>query len=69
MTINCLNCGHGFDVGEAYDDYQGQVKCWVCGALLELCSQDGAIKSLKLARAHGSTTDISPKGTPTKENE
>ena len=47
MKINCLACGHKFELDEAYDDYEGQVKCFICGALLEIKAEEGSLKSLK----------------------
>ena len=51
MKINCLDCGHTFEISDAYDDYEGQVKCWVCGAMLEIMTQEGCLKSMILAGA------------------
>ena len=52
MKINCLSCGHKVDVGDAYDDYEGEVKCFVCGAVLLIRTTDGALRSVKaVARA------------------
>ncbi len=47
MEINCLSCGHRIDIGDAYDDYEGQVKCWVCGVLLEIKTEEGRIKAMR----------------------
>ena len=43
--INCLSCGHFVDLGPAYDNYQGQIKCFACGAFLEVKIEDGELKS------------------------
>ena len=48
MRINCLGCGHMFDIGDDYDNYEGPIKCNVCGATLELTSGDGDVKNVKL---------------------
>lgn len=48
MKINCIACGHNFDVDEAYHDYEGLVCCWVCGAMLEVTTVDGSIRRLRL---------------------
>ena len=32
-----------------YDDYAGQVKCFACGAILEIKIEEGKLKSVKLA--------------------
>ena len=48
MKINCLGCGHKLELDDVYDDYEGQVKCFACDGMLEMKSQDGALKSVKL---------------------
>jgi DNA-directed RNA polymerase subunit RPC12/RpoP len=50
MNVNCLSCGHSFDLREAYDDYDGQVKCFICGSLLMIHTEEGHVKSVDLAR-------------------
>jgi ribosomal protein S27E len=51
MKINCLSCGHKVDLDDAYDDYQGEVKCFVCGAVLLIRTTHGALRSVAVARA------------------
>ncbi len=51
MKINCLSCGHSVDIGDAYDDYEGQVKCFTCGAILEIRTEEGNVRAVKLAQA------------------
>lgn len=46
MKLNCLSCGHKVDLDHAYDDYEGQVKCFVCSALLEIKTEEGNLKSI-----------------------
>ena len=48
MKINCLECGHTIEISDAYDDYEGQVKCWVCAAMLEIKTEEGCLKAMKL---------------------
>jgi DNA-directed RNA polymerase subunit RPC12/RpoP len=48
MNINCLACGHKFELDEAYDDYEGPVRCWVCGALLDIKAQDGSLRRMAM---------------------
>ena len=48
MKINCLSCGHKVELDDVYDDYAGQIKCYACGALLELKTEEGKLKSVKL---------------------
>ena len=48
MKINCILCGHNFVLNDdTYNDYEGEVKCWVCGGILEINLQEGKLKSLK----------------------
>jgi DNA-directed RNA polymerase subunit N (RpoN/RPB10) len=48
MKINCISCGHKVDLGDAYEDYEGPVKCYVCGALLAIKTEEGSLKSMGL---------------------
>jgi hypothetical protein len=48
MKLNCLSCGHTVDLHNDYNDYNGQVKCFVCAALLTVRTEDGAVKSVTL---------------------
>jgi DNA-directed RNA polymerase subunit N (RpoN/RPB10) len=51
MKINCLSCGHSLDLRDAYDDYKGQVRCFICASLLAIRTQDGQVKSVELVRS------------------
>jgi len=46
MRINCINCGHRFELDAAYDDYSGLVKCAVCRSLLTISAENGRLKSV-----------------------
>lgn len=50
MKIICLSCGHKVDLGDAYDDYAGQVKCATCGAILEIKTEAGGLKAVAVTR-------------------
>ena len=50
MKINCVSCGFKVDLDEVYEDYAGQIKCFACGAMLEIKLVAGNPKSIKLAR-------------------
>ena len=50
MKINCTSCGHKVDLGNDYDDFTGEVKCFVCGALLEVKTEEGNVKAVKLVK-------------------
>ena len=57
--VNCLYCGHRFNLDAAYDDYEGLVTCDVCalqrpgGGLMEVRIVEGLIKSIKFATLPG----------------
>lgn len=48
MKINCLSCGFSVDLDETYDDFEGQIKCFTCHAILEIRAESGKLKSVKL---------------------
>lgn len=61
MILNCLSCGHTLDLRDAYDDYDGQVKCFTCGALLAIRTREGQVKWVELAGGpRGPRTIIDP---------
>ncbi|HEY5530326.1 MAG TPA: hypothetical protein VIL51_12890 [Thermoleophilia bacterium] len=49
MKINCVSCGHKLDLDDAYDDFEGQVKCFVCDALLDVELSEGSVRSVKVS--------------------
>ena len=51
MKINCLTCGHTVDLDDAYAEYEGIIRCFVCSALLEVRIQEGNIKSVKVVES------------------
>jgi len=49
VKINCLSCGHSINLeDETYGDYEGAIKCFACGAILEVKLIEARIKSVKL---------------------
>jgi hypothetical protein len=50
MKINCLSCGHNICLDETYSDYEGQVKCYTCSALLEIKLEESLAKSVKFIK-------------------
>ena len=54
MKVICLSCGHKVELGDAYDDYAGQVKCVACGAVLEIKTEAGSLRSVVIAQQGGS---------------
>ena len=50
MKINCLSWGHKVDLDDAYDDYEGQVKCFACGGILEIETEEGNVKTVQFVK-------------------
>ena len=50
MKINCLSCGHTVDLDDAYDDFEGQVKCFACSAILEIKTEEGNVKTVQFVK-------------------
>ena len=48
IKINCLSCGFKIDLDDAYDDYEGEVKCHTCHALSEVKLDQGNIKKVRI---------------------
>jgi hypothetical protein len=48
MKVNCLGCGHLLRLDAAYDDYHGCIKCNICRAVMEIQSEEGKLKTVKL---------------------
>lgn len=49
MKINCISCGHSFSLDDAYDDFGGLVKCYVCGRMLQIEAHKGKLHSVELS--------------------
>jgi predicted RNA-binding Zn-ribbon protein involved in translation (DUF1610 family) len=49
MRINCLACGHKVELDDAYDDFEGPVKC-LCGAMLTIRTEEGRLKAIQAAK-------------------
>lgn len=60
MNVNCLSCGHWLNLRDAYDDYAGQVRCFICGSLLSIRTEEGCVKSVALARSPRETVASGP---------
>jgi len=53
MKINCISCGHKIDLGDAYDDFEGQIKCYIFSNILEIRTHEGNVKSVRPTKAVG----------------
>jgi ribosomal protein S27E len=49
--VKCLACGHRVDLDDACDDYEGPVRCLVCGTILEIPTEQGRIKAVRQVNA------------------
>lgn len=63
MKINCLSCGHYVDLDDSYSDYEGQIKCYACNAILEVKLSEGNVRSVKLPEKRERAGE-NRKGTP-----
>jgi DNA-directed RNA polymerase subunit N (RpoN/RPB10) len=50
MKINCLSCGHRIELDDAYSDYEGPIRCFVCSASLEIKTEEGCLRWVKEAQ-------------------
>ncbi len=48
MKINCIGCGHKVELDDAYNNYEGHVKCFICGGMLKIKTKEGNLKSVTL---------------------
>lgn len=48
IKLSCLACGHSMELGEAYEDYQGEIRCWGCRAVADVTLRQGKLQSMKL---------------------
>ena len=51
IKINCLSCGHVVDLSDAYNDYDGLVRCYACSAMLHVTLSEGSVKSVMVAQS------------------
>lgn len=63
MKVNCITCGHSLNLDDAYDDFDGLVRCYVCSGLFELKTSEGKVKSVKFAH-----TPAAKAAQPSKES-
>jgi len=47
MKINCIGCGFKVDLAGSYDDYVGQIKCFACGTIMEIATQQGEVRAVR----------------------
>lgn len=66
MKINCISCGHQFEVDdETYARYHGALRCWVCHAVMVVQIVDGCVESVLLpGMVAAGMTDGAPRARP-----
>jgi uncharacterized Zn finger protein len=48
MKVMCPSCGHDINLDhKVFENYLGAVKCFACGAILEVGSEQGFVYSIK----------------------
>ena len=50
MKINCLSCGFTVVLNDAYDNYEGLVKCYACSAMLAIKTEEGNVKAVQFVK-------------------
>jgi len=48
IRVNCLACGHPMELSDSYEDYEGEVRCWGCRAMIEITLQEGMLRKMRL---------------------
>lgn len=57
MKINCLSCGHMIELDdEAYSDYEGPFRCWVCGGTQIIKTEECLVRTAVVARSCSTET-------------
>jgi hypothetical protein len=52
MKINCISCESRVNLDhKIFEDYEGPVKCFSCGAMLEIKTFNGALSSINPSSA------------------
>jgi hypothetical protein len=54
MRIDCVSCGYEINLDHrVFDDYAGPIKCYCCGAMMEVRTKQGVMQSLMPLENHG----------------
>ena len=48
IKVNCLACGHPMELSDAYENYEGEVRCWGCRAMIEVTLHEGSLQKMRL---------------------
>jgi uncharacterized Zn finger protein len=51
MKVDCISCGHEVDLNhDVFRDYEGSVKCFCCGTMMDIATSEGMLHSISLPR-------------------
>jgi ribosomal protein S27E len=64
MKVDCLCCGHQLELDDAYNDFEGQIKCLACSALLDILINGGKLKKVRFDSSHFKPGQKSPRAMP-----
>ena len=53
IRLRCLTCGHQVDLADTYEEYDGLIRCWTCGGLLDVSIREGRLRAMRDAREGG----------------
>ena len=53
IKVRCLSCGHIIELDDVYGEYDGEIRCWSCRALMEVTFHEDMLKAMKI----GSSTE------------
>jgi len=46
IHLRCLGCGHVLDLADSYEDYEGDIRCWTCRAVLLVSLREGRLRAM-----------------------
>ena len=51
MKVDCILCGHEVSLNHhVFYDYEGSVKCFCCGAMMDITTSEGVLHSVTLLK-------------------
>ncbi len=64
IRLSCLECGHAMDLSDAYEDYEGEVRCWGCRTVMGVTLREGKLKGMRRAGTGGGGPPPRPAESP-----
>jgi len=54
MRVDCVSCGYAVNLDhKVFDDYSGPIRCYCCGAMMEMKTEQGRMRYLIPAETPG----------------